>query len=150
MTLGTFEPVRIAVVGCGNISSRYAKSLLSRPDLVTIAGAFDINGERTRSFTGQFGGDPYSTLDALLADERTEAVANMTPHRSHAEVSAAAIKAGKHVHSEKPLATTRKDGKRLLRLAKRAGVRLSCSPFTFLGEGQQTAWKAESRVVAVV
>jgi predicted dehydrogenase len=116
--------------------------MLTRPDLVTITGAYDVDPRRTRAFTREFGGKSFATLDSLLADDGVEAIANLTSHGAHAQVTTAAIDAGKHVHSEKPLAANREDGRRLLQLARKAGVRLSCSPFTFLGEGQQTAWKA--------
>ena len=66
----------------------------------------------------------------------------MTIHTAHAEVTAAAINAGKHVHVEKPLATNREDGQMVVDLAEAKGLRLSASPFTFLGEGQQTVLKA--------
>jgi predicted dehydrogenase len=90
----------------------------------------------------QYGGRVYDDLKEVTADQDVELVVNLTSHLAHAEVSAAALSAGKHVHSEKPLAATREDGKRLLNLAEKHGVRLSCSPFTFLGEAQETARKA--------
>ena len=52
------------------------------------------------------------------------------------------LNAGKHVHSEKPLAMTYAEAKALVDLAQAKGLRLSCSPITFMGEAQQTAWKA--------
>lgn len=142
MSKAGFEPLRVAVVGCGNIAGGYGRSLSTRPDLVQIAGAFDVDQAKVKAFTGEFGGKGYLTLDALLANPDIEAVINLTAHYAHADVSAQAMQAGKHVHSEKPLAGTREDGRRLLDLSHRRGVRLSCSPFTFLGEGQQTVWKA--------
>jgi len=137
-----FEPVGVAVVGCGNISERYGRRMLSRPELITVTGAFDIDRGRELEFVKKCGGRPYQSLEELLSDERVEIVVNLTTHSSHAPVTAAALEAGKHVHSEKPLATTREDGKRLLKLARKNDLRLSCSPFTFLGEGQRTAWRA--------
>ncbi|MBZ0287077.1 MAG: Gfo/Idh/MocA family oxidoreductase, partial [Anaerolineae bacterium] len=56
-------------------------------------------------------------------------------------ISEACLNAGKHVYSEKPLATTYEDARALVKLAAQKGLRLGCSPFTLMGEGQQTAWK---------
>ena len=57
----------------------------------------------------------------------------------HAAVSRAAIAAGKHVYSEKPLAVTREDARTVLEMAAAAGVRIGAAPDTFLGGGLQTA-----------
>ena len=137
-----FKPLNVAIVGCGNISRGYGNSLRTRPDLVNIVGVYDIEPQKAQAYADEYGGQVYLSLEALLTDEEVEAVVNLTSHGAHALVSGAALEAGKHVHSEKPLASTHEDGQRLLSLAKQNGVRLSCSPFTFLGEAQQTAWKA--------
>ena len=83
----------------------------------------------------------YPTLEALLADESVDTLVNLTAPESQFEVTATALAAGKHVHSEKPLALRHEDAHTLVELAQRHGVRLSCSPATLLGEAQQTAWK---------
>ena len=64
-----------------------------------------------------------------------------TCRRSHAEVARAVLKAGKSVYNEKPLATTRADGKSLLKLAGQKKLRVGCAPDTFLGGGLQTCRK---------
>jgi len=137
-----FEPLRVAIVGCGNISGGYGKSLKTRPDRVEIVGAFDVDPDRAGAFAGEYGGRIYKSLKEVMDDPNVELVVNLTSHLAHAEISGAALSSGKHVHSEKPLAANREDGKRLLHLAEKHGVRLSCSPFTFLGEAQETARKA--------
>ncbi len=78
-------------------------------------------------------------IDALLADPSIEIVLNLTPPTAHAGVSRAAIAAGKHVYSEKPLATTLADATAILDDAEAAGVRVGGAPDTFLGGGLQTA-----------
>jgi predicted dehydrogenase len=77
----------------------------------------------------------------LLADPAIEIVINLTIPATHAEVSLAAIAAGKHVQSEKPLAISRADGQQILAAAAAKGVRLGCAPDTFLGGGLQTCRK---------
>ncbi len=136
----TFAPLRVVVVGCGNIASAYGKAMCTRPELAVL-GATDTDDARATAWTSEFGGKVYPSLDAVLEDPRVEAVVNLTPHKVHADVIARAIGAGKHVHTEKPLATTYAEAARLVQLAEQQDVRISCAPATWLGEAQQTAWK---------
>lgn len=139
-----YEPLRVAIIGCGNISNGYAGSLKTRPDRVTLLGATDVDRRAAEAFVEKHGGTAYPDLTALLSDPRVEAVINLTSHHAHAEVTCASLEAGKHVHSEKPLAGTLADGQRCVDLAARKGQRLSCSPFTFMGEAQQTLLRARN------
>ncbi len=136
------EPVGVAVVGCGAIAQHYARSVLTRPDKVRLLGGYDIIPERTHDFVEKYGGCAYPDYAAVLGDDAVHIILNLTTHQAHAEVTGPALEAGKHVHSEKPLACTREEGLRLIELARANPVRLSCSPFTFLGEAQQTFIKA--------
>ena len=140
--MGQYKPLQVAIVGCGNISRAYGASLNRRTDQVEVIGAYDLDQDKAKSYVSEFGGQVYPSLEALLGDEKVEAVVNLTIHTAHAEVTAAALNAGKHVHVEKPLATNREDGQMVVDLAEAKGLCLSASPFTFLGEGQQTALKA--------
>jgi predicted dehydrogenase len=78
----------------------------------------------------------------MLADDSIDLVVNLSIHHAHYEVITQCLEAGKHVHSEKPLSMTYAEAKKLVDLAEAKGLRLSCSPFTYMGEAQQTAWKA--------
>ena len=137
-----YNPVRVGIVGCGNIAPAYGQGLARRPEKVEIAGAYDVDRARAEEWVGEFGGAAYETLDALLADETIELVVNLTIHQAHAQVNMSALRAGKHVYSEKPLATNLADGFAIVRLAEERGLRVSAAPFTFLGEPQQTFTKA--------
>jgi predicted dehydrogenase len=121
--MSSFEPLRTVVVDCGDISRGYGASLRTSPDRIKLIGAFDIDSGRAEAFVEQYGGRVYSDLEEFTADADVELVVNLTSHLAHAEVSAAALSARKHVHSEKPLAVTREDGKHLLNLAEKHGVR---------------------------
>jgi predicted dehydrogenase len=132
-------PLRFAIVGCGNISGPYGETAQAYPR-VEIVGATDIDRELSAAFAERFGVIDYPSLEALLADPAVDAVVNLTSHGIHAEVTTAALAAGKHVHSEKPMAGSYAEARALVDLADALGVRLSCSPITFLGDAQQAAW----------
>ena len=132
--------MRIALVGCGNIADRYAASITAA-DGLELVGATDLDPRRAQTLVAKHGGTAYPTLEAVLADGAVETVVNLTVPDAHAPVTAAALEAGKHVYSEKPLALTYREAEELVGLAHRRGVRLSSAPSTLLGEAQQTVWK---------
>jgi predicted dehydrogenase len=132
--------MKAAFVGCGNIADRYAASIAAAGRL-ELVGATDVDAARAEAFVSKWGGTSYASLDALLADDTVDIVVNLTPPQLHASVTAAALEAGKHVHSEKPLALVHAEAAELVDLAARRGQRLSCAPTTLLGEAQQTTWK---------
>jgi predicted dehydrogenase len=131
--------VKVALVGAGVIAQHYAARIAEVP-LLELAGAVDVQPGRAAKLVAEHGGRDYGSLDALLADD-VDLVVNLTPASSHVPVTSAALEAGKHVHTEKPVALTAGAARRLAGLARERGVRLSCAPATLLGEAQQTAWK---------
>ncbi len=132
--------MKLAIVGCGNIASPYAKDLRNYPE-IELVGAFDLNAAQAAAFGATHGVKIYDTLDALLADPAIGMIVNLTSFRAHYDVSARALRAGKHVYSEKPVALTYADARDLIDIAAQHGVRLGCSPFTLMGEAPQTAWR---------
>jgi predicted dehydrogenase len=134
------QALRVAVVGCGNISGAYGETMSAYP-LVRIAGANDVDRSLSAAFVDRFGGVLYPSLDDVLGDPGVDAIVNLTFPAVHAEVTTAALEAGKHVHSEKPLAGDYASARTLVDLADDRGLRLSCSPITFLGEAQETMWR---------
>ena len=134
------KPLRVGIVGCGNIAGPYARTLAPYPQ-IELAGATDIDLGRAQALVDQFGGSVYASLDDMLADPSIDLIINLTIHHAHPAVITQCLNAGKHVHSEKPLALTYAEAKELVALADAKGLRLSCSPITFMGEAQQTAWK---------
>ena len=99
------KDLRIGIVGCGNIAAGYGRTLVPY-DFIDIAGATDLLPERAEAFAAEFGGKTYATLDEMLHDDSIDLVVNLTIHHAHNEVITRCLKAGKHVHSEKPLAMT--------------------------------------------
>src|SRR5438046_1823738 len=109
-------PMRLAFVGCGNIAGRYAKAIAAAPGL-ELVGATDLVPGRAGEFVAEHGGTGYDSLPELLGADGIDTVVNLTAPQVHAEVTAAALDAGKHVHSEKPLALRYDEARELVQLA---------------------------------
>ena len=130
-------PVTVGVVGCGKISGVYLSNCRSFPDLQVLACA-DLDLDRARASASEFGVPRVSSVQDLLQDPDIEVVLNLTIPAAHAEISVAALEQGKHVYSEKPLAISREDGRRILDTAASRGLLVGCAPDTFLGSALQT------------
>ena len=139
-------PVGIGVVGAGVISQTYLENLTSFPDVKVVAIG-DIIPERAQAKAQEHGVPAWGTLEEVLANPEVELVVNLTIPQVHIEVSSAAIAAGKHVWTEKPLGLDREGARRLLSDAAAKGVRVGSAPDTILGPGFQTAKRAISEGV---
>ncbi len=131
------EPLRIGMIGCGNIARQYLDSLARLPNLRQSAVADRIPAAAERVAAEQ--GVPARTVDELLADPEIEAVLNLTTPQAHAPITIAALQAGKHVYQEKPFAVTVDEADAMLTAARDSGRRLGAAPDTVLGTGIQTA-----------
>ena len=133
-------PVKVGIIGCGNISDIYCQAGRTFEAIDVVACA-DLLPERAEAKALEHGIAKALTPEALLADPEVEIVVNLTIPIAHGTVALAALEAGKHVYNEKPLAVTREDGRRMLELAQEKGLRVGCAPDTFLGGGLQTCIK---------
>jgi predicted dehydrogenase len=132
------EPLRIGLIGCGNISGIYFRNLSRFPETQIVACA-DLNEARAQEAARQNGIAKALSPDDLIADPEVEAVLNLTIPAAHFAIAHQAVEAGKHVYNEKPLTVHRADGEALMAAAAAQGVRVGCAPDTFLGAGIQTA-----------
>ena len=133
--------INIAIVGCGFVADYYLITLKSYPQL-KIAGVYDQDEVRTKSFATYHSVQAYSSLSELLSDERVQLVIDLTNPKSHFKINLACLKANKHVYSEKPLAMKLEDAEHLVELAEQKGLYLSSAPCNLLGETAQTIWRA--------
>jgi predicted dehydrogenase len=133
--------MKIGVIGCGYVFDHYMTTLVKHPRL-DIAGVTDRNAERAAAVGACYGLHVYDSVDDILADDSIGIIANFTSIESHNAISTAALKAGKHVYSEKPLVTDMKQACALAKLAADKGLRLSCAPSNALSATVQTLWKA--------
>ena len=135
--VGSPRPLGVGIVGCGNIAGPYARSLAAHGEVALVA-VTDVDAARASAFAAEHGCRAHESLAALLADPEVELIVNLTVHHAHYAVTRQCLEAGKHVYSEKPMALESHEARELVELADRHGLRLACSPSTFLGEAQQT------------
>jgi len=136
------KTVKIGFVGTGAISGIYLKNITELFHEIEIIGVCDLVRERAQSAVEKYNIPKlYENMQELFADQEVDIVLNLTRPYEHYEVSRAALEAGKHVYTEKPLAATFEDGIRLVELAKKNNLMIGGAPDTFLGAGIQTCRK---------
>jgi len=134
--------VVVGVIGTGQISGIYLKNLTETfDDIIEVKAVADQVPELAAKRAEQFGVPNAWTVERLLADPDIELVLNLTAPVAHAPINLAALRAGKHVYTEKPFALTREDANEVLELAEKQGLLVGCAPDTFLGGGLQTCRK---------
>ncbi|MDF2669563.1 MAG: oxidoreductase protein [Paenibacillus sp.] len=134
------KKLKVGIIGCGKISDNYFRTCKKYSSLeVTASADLDIN--RARAKAEEYGLVHAYTVDDLMADSSIDLVINLTIPLAHAPVGLAALRSGKHVYSEKPLAVTRAEGRQLLTVSAETGLRVGSAPDTFLGGGIQTCIK---------
>ena len=131
-------PLRVGVVGAGNISGQYSTCLARLPQL-QVGAVCDLDTARADAFAAQHEGARAVTMPELLAADDVDLVLVLTLPATHADVTRDALAAGKHVYVEKPLATSVAEGRELVKAGAAAGLRVGCAPDTVLGTGIQTA-----------
>lgn len=116
------NPLRVAVVGAGYWGPNLARNFRASPEW-ELAAICDLDRARAEKLADSLGGIPVVTdLDQLLTDPDLDAVAIATPARTHHPVVLAALRAGKHVVVEKPLADSREKGLEMVREADERGL----------------------------
>ena len=123
------EKLRIGIVGCGGIANgKHMPSLKKLADKVEMVAFCDIVPEKAEQAVKDYGtpdAKAYVDYHELLEDKSIDVVHVCTPNRSHAEITVAALEAGKHVMCEKPMAKTAADARLMLDAAKRTGKKLT-------------------------
>jgi len=124
--------LKIGIIGCGKITEvRHAPEYDENPNC-TLAAFYDVVPERAQAFADQYGGKAYASIEELLASD-VDAVSVCVANVYHAQVSIQALKAGKHVLCEKPMATTAGDCEAMVRAAEESGK------YLMIGQNQRLA-----------
>ena len=129
--------MKIGLIGAGVISEQYLENL-TQAKSVSVEMVSDLDVSRSEQRAKQYGIASFGTPEQLLARDDIELIVNLTIPRAHEQVTVAALKAGKHVWSEKPLALDKLAAGRIRQQAKQSGREVGCAPDTFLGPGIQT------------
>jgi len=118
------KKVGVAVIGTGFWGRNHARVYkeLAETELLAVC---DINSERAKAVAKQFGVKPYTKTERMLKKEEIEAVSVCTWSTSLAKEAIKAIKAGKHVLIEKPMATNVKQAKKLLEAAEKENLHIT-------------------------
>jgi len=114
--------IRLAIIGTGGMAGHHAKVFAKVPGCKVVAGC-DVDGAKVKAFCATHAiAKPYTDVDLMLKECEIDAVVNVTPDRFHAPLSIKAIKAGKHVLCEKPLALNYAEAMTMVEAAKKRGV----------------------------
>ena len=116
--------VRFAVAGCGRISKNHFEALKKHGDRAELVAVCDTEPEALQSAMDQTGAKGFASLSAMLESSSADVVVLATPSGLHASQAIQIAEAGRHVMTEKPMATRWEDGKRMVQACDRAGVRL--------------------------
>lgn len=135
--------IKVGIIGCGKIAQvRHIPEYEANPD-AEIAGLYDLNQERAKELAEKYGAAAYASYEELLADPEIDAVSVCAANNAHAEISIAALNAGKHVLCEKPMAVTLEECEAMVAAAKKAGR------YLMIGQNQRLA-KAHSKAKELI
>ena len=134
--------MNVGMVGVGNISGIYLKNFKETFKNVRLLAVCDLIRERAEKAQKEYNIPKiYDTMEELFADPEIDIVLNLTRPYQHYAVSRAALLAGKHVYSEKPLGADFEEGTALVKLAEEKGLWIGGAPDTFMGAGIQSCRK---------
>lgn len=125
--------IRIGVIGGGMIvRRRHLPEIMDNP-YAEIGAVCDVVPERARQLGEEYNATPYTDYQDLIMDPSLDAVIVAATNTTHAEMTIAALKAGKHVMCEKPMATSIEDAKEMIRVSEETGRML------FIAQNQRLA-----------
>ncbi|WP_142388719.1 Gfo/Idh/MocA family protein, partial [Bacillus thuringiensis] len=116
--------LKVGVIGCGSIAQyRHLPEYQANP-YVQIVAVCDSNKQRAKEIANKYGVNMYTDFNELINCEELDAVSVCTPNDLHASISIAALQSGIHVLCEKPMATSKKDAKKMIDAAEKNGKKL--------------------------
>jgi UDP-N-acetyl-2-amino-2-deoxyglucuronate dehydrogenase len=116
--------IRLAVVGCGRISANHFSSIAKYEDDIELVAVCDNDGRALEKASNEYGVEGYKALTEMLDKVDLDVVSLCTPSGLHSDQVIQIAAAGKHIISEKPMATRWRDGVDMVKACDRAGVRL--------------------------
>lgn len=125
--------INVGIIGCGKIAqTRHLPEYSSNPDANIIA-VYDFNKERAEDIAKEYGVKAYASYQELLEDPDIDAVSVCVRNIDHCKISIDAMKAGKHVLCEKPMAVSLDECEKMVQVSKETGK------FLMIGHNQRLA-----------
>lgn len=122
-TINPSEPIRLALAGCGRISRKHLEAIQKSSD-IKLVGVCDNDPKKLQAVSREFNVEAYEDLSHLLERSSADVVTLCTPSGLHAQQAIQVAQAGKHVITEKPMATHWTDGKKMVEVCDQMGVHL--------------------------
>jgi len=120
----TERPIRFALVGCGRISKNHIEALAKHAGRAEWVAVCDSNPAALAAAEAATGAPGFDSLAALLAGSQPDVVVLASPSGLHSQQAIEIARAGRHVLTEKPMATKLEDGIAMVRACRDAGVKL--------------------------
>ncbi len=120
----TDRKINIALVGCGRIAKNHLQAIEQHKDRLALTAVCDTDDSAMRAASAQYSVDGYNNLTEMLEFCNADLVALCTPSGLHPSQAVQIANSGRHVLTEKPMATRWQDGLRMVRACDEAGVRL--------------------------
>lgn len=135
--------IKVGIIGCGKIAQvRHIPEYAANPN-TEVYGFYDINLARAEELAKQYSGKAFASYEELLDEPSIEAVSVCAANHVHAEITIAALKAGKHVLCEKPMAVTLPECEAMVAAAKESGK------YLMIGQNQRLA-KAHAKAKELI
>ena len=125
--------IHVGVIGCGKIAQVRHLPEYADNEEAQIDGVYDLNPERAKEIAEKYGARSYSSYEELLENPEIGAVSVCVANDAHAEITIAALKAGKHVLCEKPMAVTLDQCNAMVETAR------ACGKYLMIGHNQRLA-----------
>ncbi len=120
----TDRKIRFALVGCGRISKNHIDALETHAENCELTDVCDIDAEALAAAADKTGAREHRSLTSLLESTTADAVILATPSGLHSDQSIRIAESGRHIVSEKPMATRWRSGLAMVEACDRAGVQL--------------------------
>ena len=120
----TGRKINIAVVGCGRIATNHFQAIAQHHDNLILRAVCDIAPTASQKAGEEYGVKSYLSLNEMLKDPEIDIVTLCTPSGLHPMQAMMIARAGRHIITEKPMATRWNDGIQMVKACDEAGVRL--------------------------
>ena len=129
------KKTKVGIVGCGYVSSLYM-STFNEHETLELAGAYDLNPERLRTFSNFYSTKAFSSREELI--DGCDLIVNLTSPESHYEISKASLEKGKPVYCEKPLTLSQEQDAELVNIAIEKETSIFGAPCVYLSKIAET------------